>query len=141
MGSLGFLSLRMGLQFYMNGFIWFSKKYPWIPDIKFMTSSCQTHEFTYFFMKFIRTTMNIFIGMVMTIIHQTAFLRNWTGHSFVVSVSHLGNFGNNPFPKPKKNITSIFFCPDYGLIPRREIRSISPGVQLILFPFIVIVNL
>ena len=51
-----FMNLFMVLQFYIHGFIGFSKKYSWIHDTKFMTSPTQIHEFIFFFMNIIHTT-------------------------------------------------------------------------------------
>ena len=43
-----FMNLFMGLQFYIRGFIGFSKKNSWIHDTKIMTSRTQIHGFIYF---------------------------------------------------------------------------------------------
>ena len=43
-----FMNLFMVLQFYIHGFIGFSKKYSWIHDTKFMISPTQIHEFIHF---------------------------------------------------------------------------------------------
>ena len=51
-----FLNLFMVLQFYIHGFIGFSKKYSGIHDTKFMTLPTQIHEFIFFFMNIIHTT-------------------------------------------------------------------------------------
>ena len=51
-----FMNLFMVLQFYIHGFIGFSKKYSGIHDTKFMTLPTQIHEFIFFFMNIIHTT-------------------------------------------------------------------------------------
>ena len=76
-----FMNLFMVLQFYIHGFIGFSKKYSWIHDTKFMTSPTQIHEFIFFFMNIIHTTYEHIHGNGECIIHQTAFLRNLTSGS------------------------------------------------------------
>lgn len=107
-----FMNLFMGLQCYIHGFKRFSKKYSWIPDIKFMTSRCQIHEFTYFFMNFSHTTYeHIHSNGSWLLFTKQLFFKELNKRvkvmSYVISVSHLENFGNKPLPKPKKNITSI----------------------------------